>query len=347
MNFLSDNTSGTNQEILDYLNTINHSYSNAYGEDQTTAKANKLLSDFFEKEVQVYFVSSGTIANSLALAHQIDGYGTIITHPEEHIANDECGAPSFFANGAQIKTASEDLSKLTPDVILKMINRSTPHGIHNSIPQALCISQTTAFGTVYKPYELKAIGDICSKNSLAFHVDGARFSNALVSNINSPAELTWKQGVTSLALGGTKNGLIMGEAIVFFDKKLSDTFVRVHKRSGQLVSKMRFFSGQWIPYLQLEIWKKNATAANSMGKKLGQILAKSKHISVLTSTETNIIICKIPKLLSTFLTDNGVQFYPWKSSEQEAARFVTSFTTTNSDIENLNDLLSRFESYDP
>ena len=264
--FASDNTAGICPEALEALQAANAGWLPSYGNDALTREVCDHLRELFETECDVYFVFNGTAANSLALATMCQSYHSVICTDAAHIETDECGAPEFFSNGTKLLTAPHREGKLLPaDVRLLATRRSD---IHYPRPRVVSIAQTTETGTVYRPDELAALSSEARANGLRLHMDGARFANAVAALGAKPADLTWRAGVDVLCFGGTKMGLPIGEAVVFFDRDLSAEFAWRCKQAGQLASKMRFLSAPWLGMLKNEAWLHRSAHANRMATRL-------------------------------------------------------------------------------
>ncbi len=245
--FASDNYSGICPEAWAAMAEANRGHERAYGDDQWTARASDYFRQLFETDCEVFFAFNGTAANSLALAALCQSYHSVICSETAHVETDECGAPEFFSNGSKLLLAQTEVGKLTPasirDIALKR------QDIHYPKPRVVTLTQATEVGTVYRPDELKAISATCKELGLHLHMDGARFSNACAFLGCSPAELSWKAGVDVLCFGGTKNGMAVGEAILFFNRDLAEDFDYRCKQAGQLASKMRFLAAPWVGVL--------------------------------------------------------------------------------------------------
>lgn len=270
--FASDNYSGICPEALEYIQNANIADVPSYGDDDWTTKASELLRDFFEIDCEVFFVFNGTAANSLALASLCQSYHSIICADLAHVETDECGAPEFFSNGSKILLGSTIYGKLQAESISNLITKRTD--VHYPKPKVISLTQSSEVGTTYKIDELIEIRHLADKHAMKIHVDGARFSNALVSTGSTAAELSWKAGVDVLCFGGTKNGLSVGEAVVFFNKELANEFEFRCKQSGQLASKMRFLSCQWVALLESGGWKKMLSTLTRVPDTLPMVLSR-------------------------------------------------------------------------
>src|ERR1043166_3500806 len=246
--FASDNYAGICPEAWAALDEANRGHAPAYGDDLWTDQASDLIRDIFETNCEVFFVFNGTSANSLSLASLCQSYHSILCHEIAHVEKDECGAPEFFSNGTKVLLLGGGEGKITPEEIEATVKKRTD--IHYPKPRAVSVTQATEVGTVYRPDELRAIGDVARRLGLKMHMDGARFANAVASLGLSPKEMTWQAGVDGLCFGGTKNGTHVGEAVVFFNLELAAEFDYRCKQAGQLASKMRFLSAPWVGMLR-------------------------------------------------------------------------------------------------
>lgn len=329
--FASDNTAGMCPEALDAFCAANEGLAASYGDDSWTAAASDAFRDLFETDCDVYFVCTGTAANSLALASLCASYHSVIAHELAHIETDECGAPEFFSNGSKLLMGAGEGGKLHPNSVRSLVTRRTD--IHSPKPKALSLSQATEAGTVYRPDELRALGALAREFELKIHMDGARFANAVAALEVSPAELSWKAGVDVLCFSGTKNGLGMGEAVIFFDRALSEEFAYRCKQAGQLVSKMRFLSAPWQGLLSNGVWLENARHANKMATQLRNSLAAIEGVRFAQPTEANGVFVCLPEAVILGLRERGWKFYTFIG--QGFARFMCSWKTREEDVESL------------
>lgn len=326
--FASDNTSGVCPEAWQALEEANEGYQPSYGADAITAEACETFRGFFETDCDVYFVFNGTAANSLALASMCRSYNSIITAHEAHVETDECGAPEFFSHGSKILLARSPLGKLDPADVERIV--MSRNDLHFPKPRALSISQSTELGTVYRPGEIKGLGALAKQHGLGIHMDGARFFNALASQNCSPADITWRAGVDVLCCGGTKLGMAVTEAVVFFNKELSQDFQYRCKQAGQLCSKMRFISAQWLRMLKGEIWKKHASSANSLARRLSDALGNLPGVQILYPVDANAVFAKLPDKMKEGLKQRGWVFYSFIGG---GTRLMCSWRTTEADVE--------------
>ena len=339
MNFQSDNQSTIFPEIIDYIKSINNESSLAYGADNITKLATKMLKEFFETDLKVLFVSSGTAANAISLSSVCPPYGAILCSDNSHINGDECGAPEFFTGGAKLLSINTDNAIITKNNLIKTINSYGLHGFHEVLPSAISITQATELGTSYTLDQINEISTIAKQNSLKTHMDGARFSNACAFLNCTPAEMSWKNGVDILSLGTTKNGTISCEAIIIFNKDILDDVNRRQKRAGHLWSKNRYIAAQLVKWLEEDRWIKAAKKANLNAQKLKSLLQKIKGVSIEHPVEANMVFAKIPKNIQDFLKKHEVKFNPWYGPEN-LTRFVTSWDTKKTELEKLEKIIN-------
>ena len=326
--FASDNTSGICPEAWQALEEANAGYQPSYGADSTTAEACETFRRFFETDCDVYFVFNGTAANSLSLATLCQSYHSIITAQEAHVETDECGAPEFFSHGSKILLARSSLGKLDPaDVERLATSRSD---VHFPKPRALSISQSTELGTVYRPGEVKGLGAVARQHGLSIHMDGARFFNALTGLNCAPADITWRAGVDVLCCGGTKLGMAVTEAVVFFNKELSREFAYRCKQAGQLCSKMRFISAQWLRILSDETWRRHAQNGNTLARRLADALGHLPGVQILYPVDANAVFAKLPDRMKEGLKERGWVFYSFIGG---GSRLMCSWRTTEADVD--------------
>lgn len=347
MNFASDNIVGASPQVLQALNSANAGAMAAYGGDEITKRVKARFNEIFERDVSVFFVTTGTAANALALSSAVPPYGLCVCHREAHVIDDECGAPEFFMHGAKLAGLPGVGAKLTADSVSAYL-KSLPKAVKQMPPKALSISQVTECGLVYSLDELKALGEVCREHGLAFHMDGARFANALVSLGCTPAEMTWKQGVDILSFGGTKNGCLMAEAIVVFNPQLAEAMDYRAKRAGQIISKGRLISAQFEGYFEGDLWYDNARHANRLAKLLSDGLAALPGVRLGWPTEANEVFPIIPAAMDKALRDAGVLYHPWTELSLPAGetvepgealiRLVLSFATQEEDVRRVLDI---------
>ncbi len=329
--FASDNYSGMCPEALEYFLKCNTNHVYSYGDDPWTDEASDLFREIFERDCEVFFVFNGTAANSLALSALCQSYHSIITNELAHVETDECGAPEFFSNGAKILLSKGKDGKLTPESIEELVLKRTD--IHYPKPKVVSVTQATEVGTVYSIKELQAIQAMAEKHKLKIHMDGARFANAVASLDVSPREITWETGVDVLCFGGIKNGLAVGEAVVFFNLEAAEEFDYRCKQSGQLASKMRFLSAPWLGLLKDNVWLKNARHANRCAELLAEEFSKIDEINLMFPRQANSVFVLMPVKLKSYLLQKGWHFYTFIGLG--GARFMTSWDTTEETIHEL------------
>lgn len=331
--FTSDNIAGASPEIVHAMAAAALGQAPPYGADSWTASARARFAEVFEREVDVIPVSTGSAANALSLAAMTPPWGSVLCHPESHINNDECGAPEFFTNGAKLVPVTGENSKIDPAHLAAAVRRKTGD-VHSVQPSAFSLSQATETGSLYSIEEISELTSIARETGLRTHMDGARFANALTGLDVSPADMTWRAGIDLLSFGATKNGAMTADAIIVFDRTLTKELSYRTKRAGQLSSKMRFQAAQLDAYLSDGLWLRNAGHANAMASKLEEGLGVLPGVQLLNQTQANILFCRLPQNIIESLLLAGYEFYHdrW---EPGVVRFVTSFTTSPSDVEGL------------
>lgn len=310
----------------------NEGHEVSYGEDRWTERASDLIREVFETKCEVFFVFNGTSANSLSLASLCQSYHSILCHELAHIEGSECGAPEFFANGTKVLLLPGRGGKIDPQGIQVAVNKRAD--IHYPKPKALSLTQATEVGTVYSLEELQALAEAARSHHLRIQMDGARFANAVVALGVAPKDLTWKVGVDVLCFGGTKNGIALGEAVVFFDLELAREFDYRCKQGGQLASKMRFLSAPWVGMLQDGAWLRHAAHANAMAKRLEAGMSDLPGIEIPYPVETNAVFAKISPAITKALHANGWHFYTNVGGWEES-RLMCSWDTTPEDVDAL------------
>lgn len=329
--YASDNYSGACPEVMSALTEANMACVPSYGDDIYTKRASDLLRDIFETDCEVFFVFNGTAANSLSLASLSQSYHSVVCHELAHIETDECGAPQFFSNGAKLLLAKSETGKVTPEEIERLVTKRSD--LHYPKPKTVSLTQSTEVGTLYSVEELLAISAMAKHYHLNIQMDGARFANAVASLGVKPADITWRAGVDVLCLGGTKNGMAWGEAVIFFDKKQAEDFEYRCKQAGQLASKMRYISAQWLGLLENNVWLNNANHANSMASYFASEIKKIDGISFLFETQVNAVFVNMDPSLIKRLREKGWLFYTFIG--QGGARFVFSWNSSKERIDAL------------
>jgi threonine aldolase len=331
--FSSDNVAGTSPEIAEAVTRVIAGPALPYGADDGTAAVRRRLSEIFERDVDVLLVSTGTAANALSLAALTPSWGSVLCHRESHINNDECGAPEFYTAGAKLVPLGGDNAKIDP-LELRAAARHKAGDVHSVEPSVVSVTQATETGAVYTVDEIRTLGSLTEEAGLRLHMDGARFAGAVASLGCTPAELTWRAGVDLLSFGATKNGTMTAEAIIVFDRSRTAELAFRAKRAGQLTSKMRFQAAQLDAYLSDDLWLRNAAHANTMAARLQDGLKTIPGVGLLGAADANIIFCRLPPKVTEGLLADGYAFYHdrW---EPGVVRFVTSFATTEHDVDHL------------
>ncbi|MBX3598080.1 MAG: low specificity L-threonine aldolase [Rhizobiaceae bacterium] len=347
MFFASDNWAGAHPAVAKALGEAAAGFDPAYGSGDWDKRVSQRFSEIFEREVAVFFVSTGTAANSLSLSMAGRPGGVVFCHPEAHIREDECGAPEFFS-GLRLHPVDGVLGKIDADALSKAIDRYPPCFVHGGRPVALSITQATEIGTLYALDEIDALGRLAKQSNLMLHMDGARFANALVALDCSPADMTWRRGLDMLSFGGTKNGCWCAEAVVLFDPSRAEEFAFHHKRGAQLFSKSRFVAAQFEAYLTDDLWLENARHANAMASLLADRLSSLPTARLAWKPQANEVFPILKKHTAARLQAEGAKFYDWPApgwygqpidDDEMLCRFVTSFATREEDISQLLSLL--------
>ncbi|MRR38610.1 low specificity L-threonine aldolase, partial [bacterium] len=316
-------------EAWQAMEAANRGYACSYGDDPWTERACGLLRDIFEADCEVFFVFNGTAANSLALASLCHSYNSIICHETSHVETDECGASEFFSNGTKILLVPGEHGKVDLEAVEHTVKRRVD--IHYPKPKALSVTQATELGTLYTVDELHAVGELARRLDLKFHMDGARFANAVAALGVAPAEITWKAGVDVLCFGGTKNGMAVGEAIIFFNRELAREFDYRCKQAGQLASKMRFLAAPWIGMLESGAWLTRAANANACAARLEARLREIPGVGIRFPRQANSVFADFSPEVAARLRERGWHFYSFIGSG--GARFMCSWETTEEDVD--------------
>ena len=329
--FASDNYSGICPEAMEALIQANQGSTPAYGEDPWTKGAADEFRRLFETDCEVFFVFNGTAGNSLALASLCQSYHSVVCSDLAHVETDECGAPEFFSNGAKLLLGPHEQGKLTPAAIAAIVEKRSD--IHYPKPKVISLTQPTEVGTLYSLAELAAIRATADRYGLKIHMDGARFANAIAALGCSPADMTWRQGVDVLCFGGTKNGLPLGEAVIFFDKALAEDFDYRCKQAGQLASKMRFLAAPLLGVLSSGAWLSYARHANGCATYLADRLAAIPQARLMFPPQVNGVFVALPPLVIETLRARDWRFYTFIGVG--GARFMCSWNTTRDRIDAL------------
>ncbi len=342
MLFGSDNWAGAAPEIMEALARANDGLAPSYGGDEISACAAARFSEIFEREVAVFFVATGGAANGLALSVLTPPYGMILCHEESHIQMDECGGPELLTGGAKLVPVAGFAAKLTPEAVGARLAGFPDRPPHGMPAKALSLTQATECGAVYTQAELSALAALARENGLSIHMDGARFTNALIHLGCTPAEMTWKAGVDVLCFGGTKNGCMAAEAVVFFDPDKAGDFAFRRKRAGHLWSKQRFIAAQFEAYFKNDLWLRLARHANAMAKRLSDGLAALDGVRIVYPTEANEVFATFPDGVAARLRDKGAVFFPWRTPGDTTGgktnRLICSFRTQAEEVDRFLDL---------
>jgi threonine aldolase len=335
MYFTSDNASGAAPEIMAALQQSNDGFARGYGADDIMTRVTARLRDVFEHpEAAVYLVASGTVANSLALACYTKPWAAVFAHTDAHIATDECGAPEFYTDGAKLIGVDGAHGKMTPETLSQALGRIGESGVHGVQRGMVSITNVTEAGTVYTPAEVAALTAVAKSKGLPCHLDGARFANALVATGATSAEMTWRAGIDVVSFGGTKNGCLGVEAVVFFDPAKAWEFELRRKRGGHLLSKHRYLSAQMEAYLQGDLWLRLAARANAMGARLAKGIAEAPDVALKHLAQANMMFPEWALGRHARLRAAGANYYDMPASEgREGARLVTSWSTTEADVD--------------
>ena len=316
MRFFSDNAAAAHPAVIEAMIAANQ-LDTAYDGDALSKRLDQAFSDLFETEVKAFWVTTGTAANCLALASMVPPYGGVLCHREAHINVDEAGAPEFFSGGAKLLLVDGPGAKLTVDAVAEARGRIRAD-VHQTQPCALSITNASEYGLIYTPEETAALGEFAHTHKLAFHLDGARFANAVVSTGASPADLTWRAGVDALSFGFVKNGGLSAEALILFDLELAESVARRRKRAGHLLSKGRYLAAQLLAMLEDEIWLTNARAANEAAARLAEAAGER----LVHPVQANEVFLRLTSDEAANLRGQGYDFYDWGVGE---ARLVTSW----------------------
>lgn len=330
MKFFSDNAARVHPAVLEALSDANH-VDTAYDGDELSQRLDDVFSGLFETDVAALWVTTGTAANSLALAELCPPHRGVLCHHEAHINTDECGAPEFYTAGAKLIGVDGEGAKLTAEAIAGRAD-AIENDVHRVQPACVSITNATEYGLVYRPEEVAAIGELCRDRGWGLHMDGARFANAMAHLGCSPADVTWRAGVDVLSFGFVKNGGMSAEALVYFDpERAKDTQFR-RKRAGHLCSKGRYLAAQILALLDGDRWLANGRSANAAAR----ILAEAAGDRLLHPVEANELFLKLTADEAAALRAQGFDFYDWGKG---AARLVTSWDHGEADVAPLADAL--------
>lgn len=334
--FASDNNAGVHPGVLEAIARANQGHVVAYGDDDYTRSAIKKFEEHFGPDIAVFFTFNGTGANVLGLQSLTRPYHSVLCSDYAHIYVDECGAPEKHTGCKLIPLPHRD-GKITLDSV-----REAYHGIgdqHHSQPRVISITQATEMGTVYKPEEIQALARFAHEHDMFLHVDGARIANAAVSLGQNLRQSTRDLGVDVLSFGGTKNGIMGGEAVVFFRQELSRDFLFLRKQSMQLTSKMRFIAAQFEALLSGDLWRKSAEHANRMARLLEKEVSRIPRVRIVWKVEANGVFAQIPKQAIEKIKQQYF-FYTWME-EESIVRWMCSFDTTEEDVRSFAEVVAK------
>lgn len=333
LNFRSDNESPAATEILEAVVEANRGTAWSYAEDQWSAQLNAAFSDLFGIATTVVPLSTGTAVNSIALATVTPPWGSVYCHEGAHILQDEGGAPEFFGNGLRLVGVAGANGKLHAADLRRAIKSNDGHGVHSYLSSALSLTQCTEAGTLYQPDEIAALCDVAKEFNMARHMDGARFANATAALGCSPASLTWQAGVQMLSFGASKNGCLAAEALLFFgETQWQERAERLRKRSGHLLSKMRFVSAQLLAYIKDDCWLKLATNANHQAAQFAGAVRAHPQAELEFPPAANEVFVRWTASGFAALAAAGIQFLDWPG-RTDLARFVFSHSTSDKETE--------------
>ena len=327
MRFFSDNAAAACPEAMAAIAAANR-IDTAYDGDALSKRLNGAFSELFEREVEALWIATGTAANSLALASLCPPHGSIVCHRDAHIQNDECGAPEFYTHGAKLLLAEGEGAKLSPQAVTDLL-ATVRNDVHQVQPAALSITNATEYGLVYTGEETAALGELCRERGLGFHLDGARFANAVASLGCSPADLSWRAGVDALSFGFVKNGGLSAEALIFFRPELAAATHYRRKRAGHLLSKGRYLAAQILAMIEGDVWLRNARSANAAAARLAEAAGGDR---LVLPVQANEVFIRVTPDEAAELRRQGFDFYDWGPGE---ARLVTSWDSDPGHVEAL------------
>lgn len=329
--FLSDNSAAVHPAVMEAIAAANRA-DVPYDGDRLSRALDKAFSDIFECPCESLWLSSGTAANAIALAHFARGWQAILCHKEAHIALDECNAPSFYSGGATLIPLPGASAKITADIVSAAV-AAIRQDVHQAQAAAVSITNVSEYGCVWQPDEVAAIAEVVKANGLKLHMDGARFANAVASVGCAPADVTWRVGVDALSFGFTKNGAMHAEALIFFGDSGGASVHALKKRGGHMLSKGRFIAAQILAMLEGDLWLANAGAANDGAARLGRACGAR----LLHAVEANQLFLRLSQAEAAQLRGQGFDFYDWGEG---AARLVVSWNQTSADVAPLADAIA-------
>jgi threonine aldolase len=349
MNFASDNWAGAHPQVAQALARHAGGFAAAYGNSDLDKAVRAKFSEVFEREVEVFFVATGTAANSLSMTAFARPGGVFFAHREAHMIADECGAPEYLSGGGRLCPVDGPLGRMDPAQLDAAIRRYPAQFLHGGQPAGVSVTQSSEIGTLYSRDDLGAIAEVARRHELPLHMDGARFANALVSLGCTPAEMTWKAGVDVVSFGGTKNGCWCAEALVVLNQAAAPGMAFIHKRAAQLFSKSRFVSAQFEAYFEDDLWLRSARHSNAMARRLADVFDKASGARLAWQPQANEVFAILRDDRANALAEAGARFYDWHAPHgaelnlrtgEVLFRFVTSFATTSDDVDRVAATLS-------
>ncbi len=332
-NFRSDNETPVAPAMMGAIVEANRGTASAYAEDNWSGRLDQAFSKLFRTEAVVIPVSTGTVANAIALATVTPPWGSVYCHQSAHIQNDESGAPEFFGNGLRLAPVAGEMGKLKLDSLAQSLLATQGHGVHSYLPSALSLTQSTESGTIYTAREIRRLCKFAHAHDMKTHMDGARFANAVASLGCHPAKITCEAGIDMLSFGASKNGCMAAEALVIFKQpQWRETAERLRKRSGHLLSKMRYVSAQLLAYIENDRWLAMATHANRQAAKFAQAVQAHPQASLEFPVQANEVFVNWTDQGFTLLESKHILFQRWPG-RNDLARFVFGHSTTDRETE--------------
>jgi threonine aldolase len=338
----SDNFTTVHPAVMEAILEANKGYAPSYGSDAWTKQAEELIQHVFIAKPKVLIVPTGTGANVLALKLACRRYESVICTDIAHLNYQECGAAESIV-GCKLLSVPHQEGKITLEGIIRKLKNERTFGKHSTSPRVLSITQPTEVGTVYTLQELKVLSKLCKEEDLLFHMDGSRLYNAAVSLKVSLDEIVQAASLDLLSLGGTKNGLLCAESLLIFNPNLQEGSDHLHKQNLGLVSKMRYLSAQYIPFFKKDLWHTLATQANQKAQEIASLISMTSHFSLSYPVETNQIFFTAPASWIPIIQEK-IFCYPWDKEKNEI-RFITSWNTTQKDVEGVRALLDELSDY--
>ena len=341
MFFASDNAGPAHPQIIDALQGANEGYAAPYGSDRASESLRDVVRALFEApEAAVYLVATGTAANALILGTLTRPFETVFCAPEAHIQQDECNAPEFYTGGAKLTLVPGRDAKIGAAELRAAISAEENRGVHGPQRGPVSITQVTERGTLYSLEEIRAVTEVAGGFGLSVHMDGARLANAVVALGCTPAQITWKAGIDAVSFGGTKNGCLGVEAVIFFDPKHAREFELRRKRGAHLFSKNRFLAAQMLAYLRDDLWLDSARAANAAAARLARGLRQMPQVHLLHEPQANMIFASWPRAIHQRLQDAGAHYELWEGSleagdpdEPLTARLVCDWSASDANTD--------------